>query len=202
MTKANWVEKAIINNFIWAAVQRKHIVPVWRSSFELKPDALSSEVGCGRGAGSIIIFEEFKPSSVDAFDVDENMVEKAKKLLEGEYDGKIDVSVGDVTKMAAADATYDAVFDFFSMHHVEDWYKGISEISRVLKPGGYFAYAEIYAEEVTKNIVLRNILRHPAKNRFGRSDLVRALAENNLRIMERKANLGSYGVIGVARKSS
>jgi len=201
MTQANWVEKAIINNFVWAAVQRKHIVPVWRASLDLPPDAVASEVGCGRGAGSMILYEEFKPARIDAFDVDENMVKKAKKLLSGEYDGKIDVSVGDVTRMAAADSTYDAVFDFFSMHHVEDWYGGISEISRVLKPGGYFAFAEIYVESVTRNILLRNILRHPAENRFDRSDLIRALAENNLRLMEKRTNLGAYGIVAVARKN-
>ncbi len=201
MTEANWMEKAVLNNFIWAAVQKKRIVPLWRTMVELPEGAVLSEVGCGRGAGSIILFDEFKPARIDAFDVDEDMVRKAKKLVKGEFGGKISVSVGDVTKMSAGDGTYDGVFDFFSLHHVEDWYAGVSEISRVLKPGGHFAFAEVYVASASRNILFRNVFRHPAGNRFERDDLIRALAENGLRIMEKRSNLGGYGIVGVARKN-
>jgi ubiquinone/menaquinone biosynthesis C-methylase UbiE len=200
MTKANWVEKAVLNNFFWASIQRKRIVPVWKASLEMPAGAELLEVGCGRGAGSIILFEEFNPNRVDAFDVDEEMVIKAKNLLSEGYEGRIRVEVGDVTKINASEAAYDAVFDFFTLHHVEDWYRGVAEISRVIRPGGYFAYAELYVENVSKNFLLRNILRHPSENRFKREDFVRALAENSLRIMEKRSNIGGYGIIGVARK--
>jgi ubiquinone/menaquinone biosynthesis C-methylase UbiE len=39
--------------------------------------------------------------------------------------------------------TFDAVFAMTLIHQVEDWRKAISEISRVLKVGGYFVIDDL-----------------------------------------------------------
>jgi ubiquinone/menaquinone biosynthesis C-methylase UbiE len=195
-----WAEKLLLNNFIWVLVQRMSILPVWSESMELPAGATILEVGCGRGAGSVILVDWFKPSRVDAFDVDEDMIRKAGEYLPEDYKGKINVSVGDVTNIKAEDNTYDAVFDFFTLQHVKDWRRGLSEISRVLKLGGYFAFGELYGSTLN-TYIRRHLITSPVGVRFERGDWVKALAENRLRLMERKRKLLGYGFIGVARKS-
>jgi len=199
VTKANWAEKTLLNNFAWAFLQRKYIMPIWKESVLLREGSRVAEVGCGRGAGAILILREFNPESVEAFDLDEGMVEKARSYTQG-YESRISVDVGDVPRIDAPDGRYDAVFDSFTLHHVEDWRKGISEISRVLRPGGYFAFAELYNSAVS-NYMMDRVLHHPLEERFDRQELVRSLAENGLRLMERKVTLpGGWGLIGVTCK--
>jgi ubiquinone/menaquinone biosynthesis C-methylase UbiE len=98
------------------------------------------EVGCGRGVGVQIILERFGAASVTAIDLDPRMVERARRRL-ADYDStRVQLSVGDVTSIQAWDATFDAVFDFGAIHLELDWRKGISEVRRVLKPGGKFYF--------------------------------------------------------------
>jgi ubiquinone/menaquinone biosynthesis C-methylase UbiE len=98
------------------------------------------EVGCGRGVGVQIILDRFGAASVTAIDLDPRMVALARRRL-ANYDlTLVQLSVGDVTAIPAGDATFDAVFDFGAIHLEPDWRKGISEVHRVLKPGGKFYF--------------------------------------------------------------
>ncbi|MFH1055615.1 MAG: class I SAM-dependent methyltransferase [Candidatus Altiarchaeota archaeon] len=194
------VERAFLNSFVWSLIQKGYVVPFWRGLFSLSSDSVVLEVGCGRGVGSIILAESFKPARLDALDLDERMVAKARDYVSGEYSGRINIVLGDVTRMSAQDGGYDAVFDFLTMHYVENWQDGLAEVSRVLKPGGYFAFCELY-DGGSSNPLAKLMLGHKAGWRFGRRDWVRALAENHMRLLEEKKHLAGYGMIGVARKS-
>lgn len=50
--------------------------------------------------------------------------------------------IGDGAMIASADSTYDSVFDFGVVHHVERWMDALREVELILRPGGRF-----YAEE-------------------------------------------------------
>ena len=193
---SGWLEGIAFNNILWTLVQKRLVLPVWSGSVELPEDAVVLEVGCGRGIGSTIIMDAFKPSRIDAIDLDERMVKKAQGYLHGEeYEDRIEVSCGDVSMLGGKADVYDAVFDFFTLKYVNDWMKGLSEISRVLKPGGFFAFGELYGFE-------GNWLNVRSGRRFDRRQLVKALAENNLRLMEAKRDLWGHGLVGVARKAT
>ena len=198
--KSTWLEFILFNNFLWTLVQRRFIVPLWAESVKVSSDSLVLEVGCGRGIGSTIIADEFKPGRIHAFDIDELMVKKARERVSKDYPCVISVEVGDVRSIAAKDGSYEAVFDFFTLNHTSDWGMGLAEVSRVLKPGGCFAFAELYSGAYEGNL-RRNLFKSGAADRFDRPKLMRALAENGLHLMERKHRLWGYGLIGVARKS-
>src|SRR5437870_2535104 len=98
------------------------------------------EVGCGRGVGVQIILERFGAASVEAIDLDPKMVECARRRLATYDSTRVRVGVGNLTSVQAADATFDAVFDFGAIHLEPDWRIGIAEVRRVLKPGGKFFF--------------------------------------------------------------
>jgi len=156
------------------------------------------EVGCGRGIGAEIILRNFGADSVDAFDLDARMVEKAKKRL-ARYGSKVRVTVGDAVAIDAPEATYDAVFDFAIIHHIPDWRRALSEIHRVLKPGGRF-----YADEILRAVILHpllgRLLHHPLEDRFDAEDFVRELTRVGLKVKATK-ELGSGMVWVVAQKT-
>ncbi|MFQ6083608.1 MAG: class I SAM-dependent methyltransferase [Candidatus Aminicenantia bacterium] len=54
------------------------------------------------------------------------------------------MKVADATDLPFSENSFDAVFAFGILHHIENWQKAISEIYRVLKPGGYFSFEEFF----------------------------------------------------------
>ena len=93
--------------------------------------------------GVEIILERFGAREVQALDFDAQMVELARRRLRRYLPDRVRVNVGDATQIDAADDSFDAVFDFGAIHQIADWPKAVSEVRRVLKPGGRFFFEEI-----------------------------------------------------------
>ena len=198
--KMNWVEKRLMNNPFRAAFQIWYEAPLLERLGGRAEGMRVLEVGCGRGVGTEQIFRRFGAQSVYAIDVDADMIDKARRRLSHLPAERIKVEVGDVTAIDAEDGAFDAVFDFAIIHHVPDWQAAITEIRRVLKPGGRF-----YFEEVTRHFLekwfARTLMEHPAENRFSGQEFVAELERQGLHVggnyVERGG--GDY-VFGVGRR--
>ena len=70
-------------------------------------------------------------------DLSPGMVEAAEQNLRGSYP-HFKVQVANVESLPFGDAGYDVVVANHMLYHVPDLAKGLSEIRRVLKPGGRF----------------------------------------------------------------
>jgi SAM-dependent methyltransferase len=86
------------------------------------------EVGCGTGWFAARVQRELG-AEVVAIDQSERMVELAR--AEG-----VDARVGDVQKLEFADGAFDCMAANWMLYHVPDLDLGVSEIARVLAPGG------------------------------------------------------------------
>ena len=149
------------------------------------------EIGCGRGVGVKIILDQFHATTVDAFDLDPRMVQRARKRLKRRRE-KINLWVGDATHIQKPDSNYDAVFDFGIIHHVPDWRAAVTEVFRVLKPGGLF-----YAEEVFKKFishpVWRRLLEHPQQDRFDHQQFISTLTQTGFIIVAERELWKDFG---------
>jgi ubiquinone/menaquinone biosynthesis C-methylase UbiE len=200
--KLNSVEKALMNNPLRAASQRLYEARLLEKLGGKVTGANVLEIGCGRGVGTQIILDRFEATKVQAFDLDEYMVEQAGKRLGAYSSDRLQLSVGDVTNIEAPDSTFDAVFDFGTVHHVPDWESALDEVARVLKPEGRFFF-----EEVTKHALdrwsYRTFLDHPAEDRFTSNRFVAALEKRDILVggnyVERF--FGDF-LIGVGRRCS
>ncbi|HXO54142.1 MAG TPA: class I SAM-dependent methyltransferase, partial [Mycobacterium sp.] len=80
--KLNSIERAAMNNPVRAAHQH-HREAAWFR--RLAGGALSGkhvlEIGCGRGVGSEVILDRLGAERVTAFDLDDSMVELARRRL-------------------------------------------------------------------------------------------------------------------------
>lgn len=196
--KLNAVEKALMNNPVRATLQRHYEAPLLQRLGGTVDGGAVLEVGCGRGVGTQLIIERFRAGHVTAFDLDTDMVDQARRRLAHHMPQRVSLSVMDVTAIEAADATFDAVFDFGIIHHVPDWRAGLREIRRVLKPGGRF-----YFEEVTLHALQRWSYRtftdHPDHDRFTGAEFIAACEDTGLAVGDRWVErfFGDF-VIGVA----
>ncbi len=178
----NRFETLTMNNPIRTAIQ-KHFEG--RRLFDMggaMNGGVALEVGCGRGVGAEIILDRFGADRVDAFDLDPRMGERARRRLAARG-GAVRVAVGDATRIAAPDQSYDAAFDFGILHHIPVWRDALGEIYRVLRPGGRF-YAEEVLEYALEHRFWARLFEHPPENRFDCVGFRDALVEQGFQIIE------------------
>jgi ubiquinone/menaquinone biosynthesis C-methylase UbiE len=195
--KLNWAERWVVNNPLRVLEQRLEIRRL-KGMMSLKPGATALEVGCGRGAGAHLILQEFQLAQVYAMDLDVRMVRKAQDYLALRSEGQVRLFVGNVFRLPLNPESMDAVFGFGVLHHVVDWRVALSEIARVLKPGGVYYLEELYPA-LYQNFLARRILLHPAEDRFRSQDLRQALQQAALPL-KRTLEIKSLGILGVAEK--
>lgn len=112
------------------------------SNYDVKQGDSILELGCGNGRLWADHYDEM-PEDVKLVlsDLSASMVETSKELV-GHEDG-IDYKIIDVQNIPFPDETFDIVIANMMLYHVPDINKGLSEIKRVIKPGGKFYCATL-----------------------------------------------------------
>jgi ubiquinone/menaquinone biosynthesis C-methylase UbiE len=197
--KLNSIERAAMNNAVRAAHQH-HREAAWFR--RLAGGSLSGqhvlEVGCGRGVGAEVILDRLGAERVTAFDLDDSMVDLARRRLHGR---PVSLSVGDVCAIQQASGAIDAVVDFGIIHHVPDWQESVAEIARVLRPGGLLLFEEL-PRHVLDTWAARTFTKHPRENRFEADEFAAELARHGLHgtgTIEHR--FGGAIFVGAARKT-
>lgn len=198
--KLNWAERLIVNSPIRVLVQKCFLMPWMQKAMPLARDAAVLEIGCGRGVGAHLIWKEFRPRVLHALDLDHRMIRQARRYLDSTSRGKIGLCVGDAHHLPYKDGCLDAVFGFGVLHHLPDWRRGLAEVARVLKTGGFYFLEEFYPPFYL-NFLSRRILLHPEEDRFFSHDLRLALDAARLAPIKIK-EIKKIGVLAVCRKIS
>ena len=196
--KLNWAERWAVNNPLRVIQQKWEIRWFWRKS-SLPPGAAILEIGCGRGAGARILYRTFQPRTFHASDLDLHMIRKAEEYLLPEDRKPIRFLTADVLNLPYGKNSFDAVFGFGVLHHVPDWQSALCEISRVLKPGGFYFLEELYPG-LYQNFITKHILLHPRENRFRSHDLKQEFQERKLQWRD-CLEVGMLGVLAIAVKA-
>ncbi|MBU2490174.1 MAG: class I SAM-dependent methyltransferase [Proteobacteria bacterium] len=186
----NRIEKFLMNNPVRAAFQMHLEARRLMALGGPMGGGRALEVGCGRGVGCRIVLDVFGAGQVTGMDLDPDMVRRAGERLAG-YGDRVRLYAGDVTDIPEEDASFDAVFDFGILHHVPDWQKALSEVFRVLKPGGRF-YAEEALEKFIRFAPIRWTLDHPMENRFGHRDFIRGMEKAGFRVLDNRPTVGEW----------
>jgi ubiquinone/menaquinone biosynthesis C-methylase UbiE len=125
------------------------------------------DVACGPGILSASIAKAAR--NVVAFDLTPEMLKKAAQRCSEVGLGNISFREGNATDLPFADGAFDAVVTRLSVHHFDRPARVMSEIFRVLRPGGRFVIADVVSSEVPAESELQNaieILRDPSHIRM------------------------------------
>jgi SAM-dependent methyltransferase len=118
--------------FTGAATDEDARVPLVAALAEIRPRRVL-EVGCGWGELAEWVARE-TGADVCATDLSPRMVELARER-------GLDARLADVQQLSFADGSFDAAVAAWMLYHVPDLDRGLSELARVLTPGGRLVVA-------------------------------------------------------------
>ena len=199
----NWVETALMTAPPRRWLQRFYETGVLlRFGGRLPPGAHVLEIGCGAGYGAQLALERFGAATIDGVDLDPDMIERASHRL-ARYGDRVRLAPGSATDLrdaiGADDNSYDAVFDFGIIHHIPNWRDAITEVVRVLKPGGRFYFEEVTAHALARP-TYRWLLDHPTEDRFSDQQFLAELNHHDLAILGSVTRIRGDYLLGVAHK--
>lgn len=101
------------------------------------------DIATGTGDLAIQMAEAMPQTQVTGLDISPGMLEVGKnKVKEKGLESRIEMVIGDSEALPFDDNTFDAITVAFGVRNFEDLEKGLTEIHRVLKPGGIFMVLE------------------------------------------------------------
>ncbi|UPS92034.1 bifunctional demethylmenaquinone methyltransferase/2-methoxy-6-polyprenyl-1,4-benzoquinol methylase UbiE [Bizionia sp. M204] len=117
---------------------RKKVLAIIKAS---NPETIL-DIATGTGDLAIMLAQT-NAKKIVGFDISSGMLEIGKqKVAHKNLDNKIDMVLGDSENMPFEDNSFDAITVAFGIRNFETLEKGLSEIHRVLKPGGTFVILE------------------------------------------------------------
>jgi len=173
------LEKIFVNNFIWNFFYTRIVILRFLKNIKDNPKNIL-EIGCGMGHTTKALHQHFPNAEITAIDYDEEQIKQANKLH-----GKINnvkFMQGDATKSKFKNNTFDAVFEFGVLHHIQNYEKAIKEINRVLIKNKNF-----YLMDISKYVfipIIKNLF--PPESFFGKEDMIKKLENNNFNIKSHK----------------
>ncbi len=107
------------------------------------------EVGSGRGGGASYISRYFQPKSYLGVDISQGVIDFCNNFHQVEG---LSFKRGIAENLPLEDATYDALVNVESARCYSSLETFFSEVYRVLKPGGYFLFADMIEQEDVESV--------------------------------------------------
>lgn len=131
-----------LNRFLSGGIDvwwRKKLI---RQLRPLQPRSLL-DIATGTGDVAILAWKILRPEKIVGMDISEGMLEIGrKKIAKHLLNNHIELVKGDSEAINSASGSFDAVTVAFGVRNFEDLEQGLSEIHRVLRPGGQLAVLE------------------------------------------------------------
>lgn len=118
----------------WRAVAGRVVLP-WTLR-GLVPEGDVLEVGAGSGAMAAELLDRHAGVTMTVTDYDPAMVDAAAGRL-ARFGDRATVRQADATALPFPDGSFDVVLSWVMLHHTLDWEAALSELVRVLRPGGH-----------------------------------------------------------------
>lgn len=108
----------------------------------LKPQLLL-DVATGTADMALLLYKQLKCNEIIGVDISNEMLAVGRnKIKAADLDNKIKIYTGDSEHLEFKDNTFDAVTVTFGVRNFENLNKGLTEIYRVLQPGGKLVVLE------------------------------------------------------------
>lgn len=155
MPKMSALESSFCRSGPWTLVARR-MVPWATQGLPLTGDVL--EIGGGSAAMAAALARSHPQVRLTSTDADPVMVEAAQQRLAGFPLAK--ARQADATRLPFEDASFDTVLSFLMLHHVIEWERTVTEVARVLRPGGALVGYDLLASRAASWVHLADRSPH------------------------------------------
>lgn len=123
------------------------------------------DAGCGTGIFSVI-FARNGAGRVVGIDISPGSLETARGLKEKFNLANVSFERQDMLQLPFADGTFDIVWAWGTVHHTTDPLRAISELARVLRPGGSIFLAVYKRTKLTwiHEIIRKTLVKTPKRS--------------------------------------
>ncbi len=143
------IERFLVNSGLREYFLRKYEAPRVLGGLTLREGCRCLEIGCGNGAGALLIRRFTGCGHIISIDVDPLMIRAAERRILDPPSWARDITVsgiefilGNAARLYFPDESFNGAFNFFVFEHIPDWRKVIQEVFRVLKPRGVYSFEE------------------------------------------------------------
>ncbi len=131
-----------LNRFLSAGIDMRWRKKAIKELLSLRPRNIL-DVATGTGDFAITSCLLLKPEKITGIDISEGMLDIGRqKIRKYGLERQIELLNGDSEAILFGDSSFDAVTVAFGVRNFEDLERGLSEIYRVLKPGGKLVILE------------------------------------------------------------
>ncbi len=139
--KMRRIEKQFVNSARHSARVAEHAEQLVRIA-DPQPGQRLLDVGCGNGTAPIHLATTFG-LEVTGVDIDPEQIQTA--VAESTNLAATRFLVADAIDLPFADGEFDLVYTNKTTHHIREWQQALTEMTRVLKPGGHLLYTDFVA---------------------------------------------------------
>jgi ubiquinone/menaquinone biosynthesis methyltransferase len=104
----------------------------------LRGNEIALDLACGTGDIALALGEQLHSGNVIGLDITQAMIEIAENKRRDKKLSNVSFHRGDIISLPFTDASFDCVSCGYALRNVPDMVLALSEIKRVLKPGGRF----------------------------------------------------------------
>lgn len=108
------------------------------------------EIGSGRGGGASYVARYMNPSVIIGLDISNSAVKDCNEKYNSQ---NLSFTVGDSEKLPFDDNTFDAIINVESSHCYGSMIQFVNEVTRVLKPGGYFLFCDLRRNNLVQDML-------------------------------------------------
>jgi SAM-dependent methyltransferase len=135
MTYTHGHHEAVLRSHTWRTAENSaaYLLPHLEAGMSLL------DLGCGPGTITADLARYVAPGTVTGVDAEPDVVEQARQHAAGIDGINITFETGDVYALRFEDATFDVVHAHQVLQHLTDPVAALTELRRVLRPGGVLA---------------------------------------------------------------
>ena len=151
-----------LNRFLSAGIDVSWRKKAIKQLLQLQPQNIL-DVATGTGDVAILTHKILSPKKITGIDISEGMLEIGRKKIEKlGLQNEIELLKGDSETIKFPDNTFDAITVAFGVRNYQNLEKGLSEMLRVLKPGGKLVVLEFsrpkqFLFKAVYNLYMNNI---------------------------------------------